>query len=117
MNEYINKSDVLNEITAEINNFITELRNNAAYYASFIDNNVDMAAFGAKTALDIAKETINKAEETEEIIHCKDCKHYCNILYQGTQFEYGECSESAFSRIFSNGTGPDDFCSKAEEKE
>ena len=54
---------------------------------------------------------------TEEIIHCKDCKHYCNVLYQGTQFEYGECSKSPFSRIFSDSTGPYDFCSKGEAKE
>ena len=55
--------------------------------------------------------------QTEEIIHCKDCKHYCNVLYQGTQFEYGECSKSPFSRIFSDSTGPYDFCSKGEAKE
>ena len=54
---------------------------------------------------------------TEEIIRCKDCKHYCNILYQGTPSEYGECSKSAFSRIFSNGTGPYDFCSMARLKD
>lgn len=54
---------------------------------------------------------------TEEIIHCKYCKHYCNVLYEGTQFEYGECSKSPFSRIFSNITGPDDFCSSARLKD
>ena len=54
---------------------------------------------------------------SEVIIHCKDCKHYCNVLYQGTQFEYGECSKSPFGRIFSDSTGPDDFCSKAEKRE
>ena len=53
----------------------------------------------------------------EEIIHCKDCKHYCNVLYKDTQFEYGECSKSPFSRIFSDGTGPDDFCSSARLKD
>ena len=54
---------------------------------------------------------------TEEITRCKDCKHYSNVLYHGTQFEYGECHKSPFSRIFSNTTGPDDFCSKAEERD
>ena len=58
MNEYTNKSDVLNKITSEINNFITELRNNATYHASFIQDNVDMVAFGSETALDIVKEVL-----------------------------------------------------------
>ena len=53
---------------------------------------------------------------SEEIIHCKDCEYYCNVLYQGTQFEYGECSRSPFSRIFSDSTGPYDFCSRGEIK-
>ena len=53
----------------------------------------------------------------EKIIHCKDCKHYCNVLYKDTQFEYGECTKSLFSRIFSDGTGPNDFCSMARLKE
>ena len=54
---------------------------------------------------------------SEEIIHCKDCVYYCNVLYQGTQFEYGECHKSSFSRIFREGTSPNDFCSKSELKE
>lgn len=54
---------------------------------------------------------------TEEIIYCKDCKHYCNVLYKDTQFEHGECSKSPFSRIFSDSTGPYGFCDKAEKKE
>ena len=54
---------------------------------------------------------------SEEIIHCKDCKYYCSVLYQDTQFEYGECSKSPFSRIFSDGTSPDGFCSMARLKE
>lgn len=53
----------------------------------------------------------------EKIIHCKDCKHYCNVLYEDTQFEYGECSKSPFSRIFSDSTNPYNFCSWGRLKE
>lgn len=51
---------------------------------------------------------------SEEIIHCKDCKYYCNVLYQGTQFEYGDCD--AVDEHYISGMKPYDFCSKAVEK-
>ena len=51
---------------------------------------------------------------SEEIIHCKDCRYYCNVLYQDTQFEYGDCD--AVDEHYINGMKPYDFCSKAVEK-
>ena len=52
---------------------------------------------------------------TEEIIHCKDCKYYCNVLYQGTQFEYGECD--AVDEFYIKDKKPHDFCSLARLKD
>ena len=52
---------------------------------------------------------------TEEIIHCKDCKYYSNVLYQGTQFEYGECD--AVDEFYIKNKKPHDFCSMARLKE
>ena len=45
-------------------------------------------------------------------LHWEPCEKFEEKL-----FEYGECSESAFSRIFVNSTSPDGFCDKAEKKE
>lgn len=94
MSEHINKSNAID--------ILDDLWNRAG------NNNRDFYLRLRKAIYDLP---------TEEIIHCKDCKYYYNVLCQDTQFEYGECSKSPFSRIFSNNTGPDDFCSKAEEKE
>jgi len=94
MNEYINKSDALD----------------------ILDQFEDAIENGERGFYSQARKMMCDLH-SEEIIHCKDCKHYCSVLYQGTQFEYGECSKSPFSRIFSNNTGPDDFCSMARLKD
>ena len=46
-----------------------------------------------------------------EIIRCKDCKYYYNVLYIGTQFEYGKCC-----RTFTEVVNPDDYCSRGEQE-
>ena len=48
---------------------------------------------------------------TEEIVHCKDCIYYCNILRIGTQFERGECD--AVDEFYIKDRYPEDFCSMA----
>ncbi len=52
---------------------------------------------------------------TEEIIHCKDCVYYCNILYEGRPFERGECD--AIDELYCKGKSTYDFCSMARLKE
>lgn len=52
---------------------------------------------------------------TEEIIYCKDCKHYCNVLYKDTQFEHGYCD--AADDYYIENKKPYDFCSWARLKE
>ena len=47
-----------------------------------------------------------------EIIHCRNCKYYYNVLYSGTQFECGKCC-----RTFTEDVKPDDCCSRGEQDE
>ena len=51
----------------------------------------------------------------QEIVRCKDCKHYGCVLYSGTQFEYGECFGHEESH-YTFEVKPDDFCSRAERR-
>jgi hypothetical protein len=51
---------------------------------------------------------------SEEIIHCKDCVYYCNILRADTQFESGECD--AVDEFYIADRKPYDFCSMARLK-
>ena len=51
------------------------------------------------------------ASAEPEIIHCKDCKYYYNVLYNGTQFECGKCC-----RTFTEDVKPDDYCSRGEQE-
>lgn len=60
-----------------------------------------------------AREMMNNLP-SEEIIHCKDCVYYCNVLYEDTRFEYGECD--AVDEFYINDKKPDDFCSMARLK-
>lgn len=61
--EEINNKDVLLiNIKTSINDFITELQENAKYHADFIKDNVDLVVFGAEEALRIVEETIEKYE-------------------------------------------------------
>ena len=53
---------------------------------------------------------------SEEIIHCKDCVYYCNVLYEGTQFEYGYC-DGADDFYYIENKKPYDFCSLARLKD
>lgn len=52
---------------------------------------------------------------SEEIIHCRDCKYYCNVLYPGTQFEHGDCD--AVDEFYIRDKKPYDFCSMARLKD
>ena len=52
---------------------------------------------------------------SEEIIHCKDCIYYYNVLYQGTQFEYSDCD--VIDEFYIKDKKPHDFCSLARLKE
>lgn len=65
------------------------------------------------TRADMIADAINNAVPSAEpeIIHCKDCKWYCNVLYGGTQFECGECC-----RAFTEDVKPDDYCSRGEQE-
>ena len=45
------------------------------------------------------------------VIRCRDCKYYGNVIFSGTQFEYGEC------RLISKLRASTDYCSWAEPKE
>ena len=47
-----------------------------------------------------------------EVIRCKDCKYYYNVMHGGTQFEYGKCC-----RTFVEDVKPDDYCSKGERND
>ena len=49
-----------------------------------------------------------------KIIYCKDCKYYCNILYQNTQFEYGDCD--VLDNYYIEDVKPYGFCSRAIER-
>lgn len=51
---------------------------------------------------------------SEEIIHCKDCVYYCNILRSDTQFETGACD--AVAKFYIDNRKPYDFCSMARLK-
>lgn len=107
MNKFINKEDILNTITAKINEYITELNKNAERHAGFIQENTNMVVYGAEEALDIVKEAVQNLP-TEEIIHCKDCKlyktKYCAIDTW--------TNDAKFYRV-----RPDDFCSFVELKD
>ena len=50
---------IISTITAKINEFITEISENAKHHADFIQGNVDMVIFGANVTLDIVNETIH----------------------------------------------------------
>ena len=52
---------------------------------------------------------------SKEIIHCKDCKYYCNVMYKDTQFEYGYCD--AVDDYYIEDKKPYDFCSWGRLKE
>lgn len=92
MNEYINKSNVID--------ILDDLWNRAG------NKSRDFYLRLRKAVYDLS---------TEEIIHCKDCKYYCNVLYQGTQFESGECD--AVDEFYITDKKPYDFCSLARLKE
>lgn len=49
-----------------------------------------------------------------EVIRCKDCVYYCNVLRSGTQFEEGDCD--AVDEHYISGKKPDDYCSWAKER-
>ena len=68
MSEYINKSNAID--------ILDDLWNMAG------NNSRDFYLRLRKAIYDL---------QTEEIIYCKDCKHYCNVLYKDTQFEHGYC--------------------------
>ncbi len=93
MAEYINKSDALD--------IMDDLWNRKG------NNSRDFYLQLRKTIYDLSP--------TEEIIHCKDCKYYCNVLYQGTQFEHGECD--GIDEFYIKDKKPYDFCSLARLKE
>ena len=57
-----NKDALLINVRTSINDFITELQENAKYHADFIKDNVDLVVFGAEEALKIVEETIEKYE-------------------------------------------------------
>lgn len=44
---------------------------------------------------------------------CRDCVHFSEVMYGGTQFEYGYCDRWADGAKMN----PDDFCSRAEKRE
>ena len=52
---------------------------------------------------------------SEEIIHCKDCVHYFNVLYKDTPFEYGDCD--VIDEFYIKDKKPHDFCSMARLKD
>lgn len=53
------------------------------------------------------------AADVRPVVLCRDCKYFSEVMYGGTQFEYGYCDRWA------DGTrmNPDDFCSRAAKKE
>ncbi len=52
------KEDILNAITAKINEYIAELNENAKHHADFIQEHTNMIVYGVETALDIVKEVL-----------------------------------------------------------
>lgn len=53
------------------------------------------------------------AADVRTVVVCKDCKYFSEVMYKGTQFEYGYCDRWA------DGTrmNPEDFCSHAAKRE
>lgn len=53
------------------------------------------------------------AADVRPAVLCKDCKYFSEVMYKGTQFEYGYCDRWA------DGTrmNPEDFCSRAAKRE
>ena len=92
MSEYINKSNAID--------ILDDLWNMAG------NNSRDFYLRLRKAIYDL---------QTEEIIYCKDCKHYCNVLYKDTQFEHGYCD--AADDYYIENKKPYDFCSWARLKE
>ena len=71
------------------------------------------ASLGASVAYESAICIADYMQSMEpEIVHCKECKYYEYILYQYSQFEYGECAMHDAC-----GVNPDDFCSKGGEED
>lgn len=92
MNEYINKSDAL-DILDQLEDAIEN--GERGFYSQARKMMCDLPG--------------------EEIIYCKDCKHYCNVLYKDTQFEHGYCD--AADDYYIENKKPYDFCSWARLKE
>ena len=88
MNEYINKSNAID--------IMDDLWNRAK------NNSRDFYLRLRKAIYDLP---------TEEIIHCEDCKNYCNVLYK--DIHYGKCD--ALGKHFIRDAK--DFCSCARLKE
>lgn len=53
------------------------------------------------------------AADVREVVLCKDCKHYYDVMYKGTQFEYGFCDRWCDDTRMR----PDDYCSSADMRE
>ena len=51
--------------------------------------------------------------EVRPVVLCKDCKYFSEVMYKGTQFEYGYCDRWAGGTLMD----PEDFCSRAAKKE
>ena len=53
------------------------------------------------------------AADVRPVVLCRDCKYFSEVMYKGTQFEYGYCDRWA------DGTrmNPEDFCSRGEKRE
>ena len=53
------------------------------------------------------------AADVRPVVLCRECEHFSDVMYGGTQFEYGFCDRWA------DGTrmNPDDFCSRGEKRE
>lgn len=68
--------------------------------------------YGMRNMHERVVDTLKNLQPKEpEIVHCKECKYYEYILYQYSQFEYGECAMRDACSV-----NPDDFCSKGERK-
>lgn len=53
------------------------------------------------------------AADVRPVVLCRDCVHFSEVMYGGTQFEYGYCDRWADGAKMN----PDDFCSRAEKRE
>ena len=53
------------------------------------------------------------AADVREVVRCGECKHYYDIMYKGTQFEYGFCDRWCDDTRQS----PTDFCSRGAKME